>query len=103
MIKALFMYPNKPGAKFDYDYYVNKHMPMVKEKLAALGAKGLGAEKGLSGMEPGSPAPYVAVGYVQFDSVADFQKAMAAKGQEIMADIPNYTDIEPQVQIGQMS
>ena len=35
MIKVSVMYPNSAGAKFDIDYYVNSHMPMVKSKVGA--------------------------------------------------------------------
>ena len=27
MIKVSVMYPNKPGARFDHAYYLQKHMP----------------------------------------------------------------------------
>ena len=33
MIKVSVMYPNKPGARFDHDYYRDKHMPLVKARL----------------------------------------------------------------------
>ena len=29
MIKVSVMYPNKEGARFDHDYYREKHMPLV--------------------------------------------------------------------------
>ena len=30
MVKVSVMYPNTPGARFDHDYYRDKHMPLVK-------------------------------------------------------------------------
>jgi hypothetical protein len=33
---------------------------------------------------------------------ADFQKGIAAHGTEIMGDIPNDTDISPQIQISEV-
>jgi uncharacterized protein (TIGR02118 family) len=33
MIKVSVMYPNKPGARFDQAYYLDKHMPMVKARM----------------------------------------------------------------------
>ncbi|MGA9368763.1 MAG: EthD family reductase, partial [Steroidobacteraceae bacterium] len=33
MIKVSVMYPNKPGARFDHDYYRDRHMPLVKRLM----------------------------------------------------------------------
>ena len=33
MIKVSVMYPNTPGARFDHEYYRDKHMPLVKARL----------------------------------------------------------------------
>jgi uncharacterized protein (TIGR02118 family) len=41
----------------------------------------------------------VAACHLYFNAAADFQKGIAAHGAEIMGDIPNYTDISPQIQI----
>ncbi len=30
MIKVTVLYPNEEGKKFDLDYYLNKHLPMVQ-------------------------------------------------------------------------
>ena len=30
MIKVSVMYPNTPGARFNHEYYRDKHMPLVK-------------------------------------------------------------------------
>jgi hypothetical protein len=34
MIEVSVMYPNNPGARFDHTYYRDKHMPMVKARMA---------------------------------------------------------------------
>jgi uncharacterized protein (TIGR02118 family) len=44
----------------------------------------------------------VAACHLYFNAVADFQKGIAAHGTEIMGDIPNYTDISPQIQISEI-
>ncbi|HEV2187273.1 MAG TPA: EthD family reductase [Stellaceae bacterium] len=98
MIKVSVLYPNKPGAKFDMDYYCNKHFPMVRQKLGAA-VKGVAVEQGIAGGAPGSPATFIAMGHLYCDSVEAFQAAFAPHAQEIMGDIPNYTDIEPTLQI----
>jgi uncharacterized protein (TIGR02118 family) len=101
MIKFSIFYPNEEGKKFDMDYYINSHIPMVLEKLGGA-VKGGTVDQGLAGAEPGSPATYVAMGHILFDSVEEFQKAIGPHMEAIMADIPNYTDILPNVQISEV-
>ena len=102
MIKVTVMYPNGPGAKFDMNYYVKKHMPMVQQRCGAA-CKSISAEGGIGGGAPGSSAPYIAVGQLTFDSVAAFQQAFGAHAAGIMADIPNYTNTTPVVQVGEVT
>lgn len=61
MIRVPVLYPNISRARFDAKYYLEKHMPLVRERL---------------GME--------------------------AHGQELLADIPNYTSVQAQVQISEL-
>ena len=102
MIRVSVMYPSGEGKKFDYDYYVNKHMTLVKNRIGAAGLRRLEVDRGLAGGAPGAPAPYAAVGHLYFDSVADFQAAMKPHGKEFFADVPNFTDITPQMQISEI-
>ena len=97
MIKVSVMYANAPGCKFDHAYYANKHMPMVKRKLGEA-CRSYTVDKGLAGGAPGAPATYVGMCHMFFDSVAAF----APNAQEIMADIPNYTDLPPVIQISEV-
>lgn len=102
MIRISVLYPSGQGKKFDVDYYVNKHMKLVRERLGSFGLVRTEVDRGVAGGAPGAPAPYVAVGHVYFNSAADFQKGMGEHGKEIMADIPNYTNIQPQIQISEI-
>jgi len=102
MIKVTVLYPNKPDTKFDHDYYANQHTKMVVEKLGPMGLVKDGIDKGIGGIPAGSPPPYFALGHMVFNSIEDFQKGFAAHGEEIMADIPNYTNTEPQIQISEV-
>ncbi len=97
MIKVSVFYPAQNGSKFDMDYYCNSHIPMVQQKLGAA-CKGVAVEHGLSGATPGSRPAFVAMGHLYFDSAEAFQAAFGPHAQEIMADIPNYTDIQPTIQ-----
>lgn len=97
MIKVTVFYPNGEGKTFDMDYYCEKHMPLVG-KLTGNALKGISVEKGIAGMAPDSPAVYAAMGNMYFESVETFQEAFS-KADQLMADIPNFTNIEPVIQI----
>ena len=56
----------------------------------------------LAGGAPGAPATYVAMAHLYFDSVDAFQKAFSPHAGPIMADIPNYTNIQPVIQISEL-
>ena len=101
MIKVSVFYPDRVGSKFDMDYYCNNHMPMVQQKLGAA-CKEVAVEHGLSGATPGSRPAYVAMGHLYFDSAEAFQAAFGPHAPAIMADIPNYTDIEPVFQVSEV-
>ncbi len=101
MIKVSVFYPNRDGSKFDMDYYCNNHIPMVQQKLGAA-CKEVAVEHGLSGATPGSRPAYVAMGHLYFNSAEAFQAAFGPHAPAIMADIPNYTDIEPVLQVSEV-
>jgi uncharacterized protein (TIGR02118 family) len=101
MIKVSVMYPNSSGARFDMTYYLDRHMPMVGTLIGSA-LKGMTVEEGLAGAEPGAPAPYVALCHLSFETVDAFQAAFAQHGGTILADIPNYTNTQPTVQVSQV-
>ena len=98
MIKVSVLYPNSENSRFDIDYYCNRHMPMVKEKLGAA-LKAMSVDHGLAGGAPGSKPAYAAMGHLHFETVEAFQVAFGPHAKAIMADIPNYTNVQPIVQI----
>jgi uncharacterized protein (TIGR02118 family) len=101
MIKVSVFYPNEQGKKFDMEYYCNNHIPMVLGKLGDA-CKGGAVEQGLGGGQPGSPPIYIAMGHLFFDSIEDFQNAFGPHTKEIMGDIPNYTDVQPLIQVSEV-
>ena len=101
MIKVSVMYPNTPGTHFNHDYYRDQHMPMVKAKLGAA-LQSYTVDKGLAGGAPGAPATYVGMCHLFCDSVETFQAGFGPHAKDIMADVPNYTDIAPVMQISEV-
>lgn len=101
MIKVAIMYPNEEGKTFDMDYYSTKHMPMVA-KLFGDPMRAMSIDKGVAGRTPDEPMPYVAAGYFYFDQLSDYQNAFGPNAEKILGDIPNYTNIQPVVQISEV-
>ena len=83
------------------DYYCKSHIPMVQQKLGAA-CKGVAVEHGLTGAAPGSRPAFVAMGHLYFDTAEAFETAFGPHAREIMADIPNHTDIQPTIQVSEV-
>ena len=101
MIKVSVLYPSKPGNRFDVDYYLTVHMPMAARLLDAA-VKQISVEIGTGGGAPGEPAPYAAIVGFTCESVDAFAAAFMPTAGQLRADIPNYTDIEPVIQISEI-
>jgi uncharacterized protein (TIGR02118 family) len=95
------LYPNKSGAKFDMDYYLATHIPMV-ERLLAPALRKVTVEKGVAGPIPGTEAPYLVIAALYFDSTEAFGAAFGPVAAQIQGDVVNYTTIEPLVQVNEV-
>jgi uncharacterized protein (TIGR02118 family) len=102
MIKVSVLYPNKPGSRFDAEYYLNTHMPMTARLLGSA-IKLATAEIGVAGAAPGEPPPFAAIAGFTSDSVETFMRAFMPVVDQLENDIPNYTDIEPVIQISNLT
>ena len=100
MIKVT-IFPNGDGKKFDMDYYSNKHMPMVASLLGD-SLELYEIDKGIAGRTPDDPIPYLAIGYFYFDKLSAYQNSFRPNAEKIRNDIPNYTNIQPVVQISEV-
>jgi uncharacterized protein (TIGR02118 family) len=101
MIKISVLYPNGDGATFDYDYYVQRHMPMVSDLLGDA-LKGSAVDRGIGGGGPGEPPAFLAAGHLMFDSVEDFQTSFGPHAAQIQGDIANYTNTEPTIVVNEV-
>jgi uncharacterized protein (TIGR02118 family) len=99
MVKISVLYPHQDT--FNMDYYLNNHIPMLRQKLGAA-CKGVAVEQGLSGGPPGSRPTYVAMGHLLFESVESFRAAFVPHGPTIQADIRNFSAVRPVVQISEI-
>ncbi len=96
MILVTVMYP--AGEKFDTDYYLKTHMPLVRDRWSAYGLKSAQAIKGVAKAD-GSALDYQMIALLTFGSLDDFKAAGKAHGKEIFDDIPKFTSAQAVVQI----
>ncbi len=100
MVLVSVMYPSGSGASFDHDYYLKKHIPLVKERWGFMGLEDVRIVRGV-GTPDGSTPPYQVIALLSFRSAQDFQNAAQAHSLEIFADIPKFTNVQPIVQINE--
>lgn len=101
MIKVSVLYPNGNDKIFDMDYYCNTHALLVAGLLGDA-LKGVTVEKGLGGAVPGSPAIYIAMGNMYFNSIEEFEKAFGPNAEKIKGDMANFTNSHPIIQISEV-
>ncbi len=103
MINISSIYPKKEGRWFDFDYYLNTHMPMSIDRLSkAKGFKGVSVERGVDISEPRIESSYVAMCHYYFDTLENFLAAFMPHAAELQGDIANYTNIQPIIQINEV-
>ena len=101
MIRVAILYPNGDGKKFDLDYYSDKHMPLLASLLGD-SLKLFEIDKGIAGRTQGDPVPYAAIGYLYFDNLSSYRNSFRPHAEKIRNDIPNYTNIQPVIQISEV-
>src|SRR5215471_1558821 len=101
MIKVSVMYPNRPGLRFDHDYYRDKHLPLIKSRMGTA-LKYYTIDKELPGQAADAPAAYVAMCHLLCDSVEAYQSSFGPYAHEISGDIRNFTDQTPIKQISEV-
>lgn len=60
-------------------------------------------ERGLAGEFPGSRPSLATIVHLYFDSVEDFQASFGPHADEFKRDVPNFTNIEPFVQVSEVT
>jgi uncharacterized protein (TIGR02118 family) len=93
MIRLSVLYPTTEGATFDHDYYRDSHVPLA---VRTWGLESADIDKGVDG-------PYVAAVHFQFESLEAMGAAMSGEGTAaVMADVANYTTIQPVTQTSEI-
>ncbi|KAI0178693.1 hypothetical protein GGR52DRAFT_569600 [Hypoxylon sp. FL1284] len=76
------------GSKFNMDYYLSVHLPLIKKNWGPFGLKGWKVAE-----YSGSEDPWCVVGWFEFEGPDHWAKAASSdEGKEVFGDIPNFTD-----------
>jgi uncharacterized protein (TIGR02118 family) len=101
MITVSVLYPNDAGSRFDMNYYLSSHIPMVQKKLGSA-LRSVIVEEGLGGGAPGTKPAFSTICHLRFDSVEAFQSAFGPHAPAIQDDIKNYSSVQPLIQVSDM-
>ncbi len=94
MIRVTVTYPTSEGSTFDHDYYKATHVPLCLASWPA--ATGASIDKGVNG-------PNAAAVHFTFESMETFGASMGSEATAaVMADVANYTNITPVMQISEI-
>lgn len=93
MIKLSVTYQSGEGTTCDHKYYATSHVPLCNSTFNPTKTE---IDKGIDG-------PNVAGVHFYFDSMEALQAAVTSpKMSDVMADVANYTNIAPVMQISEV-
>jgi uncharacterized protein (TIGR02118 family) len=99
MIRVSFFYPNTPESFFNLDYFLNQHLPKVQKVLQPEGLAGVEVDRGIGTSNPEIPLQYSVIEHLLFNNFEEMQCALGMHSPGLMADVPNFTNVKPVVQI----
>ncbi len=102
MIRVTGFYRWVEGARFDHAYFNSEHGRITREALSSLGLLRLESDQFLL---PNTPhvGEIVATTNAYFPDLQTAQAALATAGSVLMADVPNYTNLTPEIRLSRVS
>ena len=97
MPRIVILYPTTPDAPFNLDYYLKKHIELVRASFGDAVPR-ISVYRGLDGPD-GKPAPFVISAAIEFRDMSSLVAASQRHGAKIAQDVANFTTIRPIVQI----
>ena len=94
MIRVSMMYPVTDGATFDLEYYNTTHMGDIVKRTP--GVVRYEIDEAIDG-------PYFVIGHIYFESTAALEAATnGPTADEAWADVPNFTNLQPVMQVSRI-
>lgn len=94
------LFPNSDGATFDFDYYINHHVPLVLDIYgkSIRRYEVIKPSEGLGGSKP----PYIAITNIWIADEEAYAAASRNAREKFGPDIPNFTNVTPTGQTGEL-
>ncbi|KAK7541803.1 hypothetical protein IWX49DRAFT_592318 [Phyllosticta citricarpa] len=102
-VTVMITYPNVSDASFNYDYYLQTHMPLAERvwrPLGLIGYRALRISLGPTAAEAGQ-SPYTVMCLLEFASRKAWDEAWEAAVTQLVPDVPNFSNQTPQFLIGE--
>lgn len=96
------VFPNEPDAKYDMDYYIKRHMPLIQSLWSKHGLKSWSVTKYVEGVD-GSQPLYAFGSTVTWDTEEAIKTAFAGvEVAEIMGDVQNFSNKQAIFLVGEV-
>lgn len=99
MVRVSFVYRKDCGSHFDLEFYIHRHMPKVRAALTPHGLTNVEVDVPTGG---DAEHPFYAVGHLYFERAEQFAEGFSLEGTALKANIPNYTDVVPEIQVSEV-
>jgi uncharacterized protein (TIGR02118 family) len=94
-------YPSKDNEAFDHEFYRQRHAPLI-ENILGKSLHRIEVRKGTPAPD-GTPPLYIAVISIWIADWEAYERAMAVRAQELIAEVPLFTKVMPTFQTDEVS
>lgn len=91
------LYASKEGARFDFEYYMQKHIPLANGLLG----HEFKVSRGISSAQ-GGQLPFLCIARMDIGTIEEFLPVLTRHVEALGNDIPNYTNVEPVIQFEEL-
>jgi len=95
------LYPAKDNDAFDFDFYVRRHVPLIKDILGN-SLHRVEVRRGATANDGSSAPTYTCVISIWIADWPAYEKAIAARASELIAEVPLFTKVMPVMQIDEV-
>ena len=95
------LYPAKDNDSFDFDFYLRRHVPLIQDILGK-SLHRIEVRKGATAQDGSSSPTFTSVISIWIADWPAYEKAMAARASELIAEVPLFTKVMPVIQIDEV-